>query len=71
VGAGQVHVRGTDSSVTIQDIAFAAYTNHPEGMQAGSEGVHYYDPPNMTYPFGTYIVVVEVDPATGPGRWSR
>ncbi|MDH3500271.1 MAG: aerobic carbon-monoxide dehydrogenase large subunit [Acidimicrobiia bacterium] len=60
---GKFFVRGSpESSVTIQDIAFAAYTNHPEGMQAGLEGVHYYDPPNMTYPFGTYIVVVEVDP---------
>ena len=60
---GKFTVRGSpESSVTIQDIAFAAYTNHPEGMQAGLEGVHYYDPPNMTYPFGSYIVVVEVNP---------
>ncbi|MDQ3709817.1 MAG: aerobic carbon-monoxide dehydrogenase large subunit [Actinomycetota bacterium] len=50
---------------TIQDIAFAAYTNHPQGMEAGLEGVHYYDPPNLTYPFATYIVVVEVDADTG------
>ncbi len=62
---GKFTVRGTDSSVTIQDVAFAAYTNHPEGMEAGLEGVHYYDPPNMTYPFGSYIVVVEVDAADG------
>jgi aerobic carbon-monoxide dehydrogenase large subunit len=65
---GKFTVRGTDSSVTIQDIAFAAYTNHPDGMEAGLEGVHYYDPPNMTYPFGTYVVVVEVDPADGTWR---
>jgi aerobic carbon-monoxide dehydrogenase large subunit len=64
---GRFFVRGTDQGVTIQEIAFAAYTNHPEGMQAGLEGVHYYDPPNMTYPFGSYIVVVEVDP--GDGTW--
>ncbi len=64
---GKFTVRGTDQSVTIQDAAFAAYTNHPEGMEAGLEGVTYYDPPNMTYPFGTYIVVVEVD--TGDGTW--
>ena len=62
---GRFTVRGTDQSVTIQDIAFAAYTNHPDGVEAGLEGVHYYDPPNMTYPFGTYVVVVEVDPADG------
>ena len=64
---GKFTVKGTDVSVSIQDIAFAAYTNHPQGMEAGLEGVHYYDPPNMTYPFGTYIVVVEVD--TGDGSW--
>jgi carbon-monoxide dehydrogenase large subunit len=61
-------VRGAPGrSVTIQDVAFAAYTNIPEGMEAGLEGVNYYDPPNMTYPFGTYAVVVEVDRKTG--RW--
>jgi len=64
---GRFTVRGTDKSVSIQDVAFAAYTNHPEGMEAGLEGVTYYDPPNMTYPFGSYIVVVEVD--TGDGTW--
>jgi carbon-monoxide dehydrogenase large subunit len=59
-------VRGApERESTIQDIAFAAYTNHPEGMEAGLEGVHYYDPPNMTYPFGSYVVVVEVDADTG------
>jgi aerobic carbon-monoxide dehydrogenase large subunit len=60
-----------DRGATIQDIAFAAYTNHPEGMEAGLEGVHYYDPPNMTYPFGTYIVVVEVDEGTGEWKVLR
>ncbi len=64
---GKFTVKGTDRGVSIQEVAFAAYTNHPDGMEAGLEGVHYYDPPNMTYPFGTYIVVVEVDP--GDGTW--
>ena len=58
-------VKGTDRTKTIQDIAFAAYTNHPDELEAGLEGVHYYNPPNMTYPFGSYAVVVEVDEATG------
>jgi carbon-monoxide dehydrogenase large subunit len=64
---GKFSVKGTDKGVTIQEVAFAAYTNHPEGMEAGLEDVCYYDPPNMTYPFGSYIVVVEVDP--GDGTW--
>jgi carbon-monoxide dehydrogenase large subunit len=63
---GRFSVKGApDRSTTIQDVAFAAYTNVPEGMEDGLEGVYYYDPPNMTYPFGTYAVVVEVDRGTG------
>jgi aerobic carbon-monoxide dehydrogenase large subunit len=61
-------VRGApDRGATMGEVAFAAYTNHPLGMEAGLEGVHYYDPPNMTYPFGTYVVAVEVD--RGTGEW--
>ncbi len=69
---GKFFVKGApDRSVTIQDIAFAAYTNFPEGMEAGLEGVHYYDPPNLTYPFGSYVVIVEVDPETGVWKVDR
>ena len=64
--AGRFTVKGApDKAVTIQDAAFAAYTNFPDGMEAGLEGVTYYDPPNLTFPFGTYAVVVEVDADTG------
>ena len=63
---GRFFVKGSpDRAKTIQDIAFAAYTDIPDGMEPGLEGVHYYDPPNMTYPFGTYAVVVEIDRGTG------
>jgi aerobic carbon-monoxide dehydrogenase large subunit len=69
---GKFSVRGApDRSVTIQDVAFAAYTNHPQGMEAGLEGVTYYDPPNMTYPFGSYVVAVEVDTDTGQWKVTR
>ena len=69
---GKYYVKGSpDSSVTIQDVAFAAYTNHPREIEGGFEGVHYYDPPNMTYPFGTYIVVVDLDAATGEWKVRR
>jgi carbon-monoxide dehydrogenase large subunit len=67
-GGDKFAVRGApDRAKTIQEIAFAAYTDHPEGMEAGLEATNYYDPPNMTYPFGTYAVVVEVD--RGTGEW--
>jgi carbon-monoxide dehydrogenase large subunit len=62
---GTFTVKGApDKAATIQDIAFAAYTNHPQGMEAGLEAVHYYDPPNLTFPFGSYICVVDIDPGT-------
>jgi len=65
---GRFYVRGApERTKTIQEVAFAAYTNLPDGMEAGLEGVHYYDPPNMTFPFGTYGVVVEID--RGTGQW--
>ncbi len=60
------HVKGSpEQAKTIQDIAFAAYTNHPPGMEAGLEATDYYDPPNMTFPFGSYICVVDIDRGTG------
>jgi len=69
---GKFSVKGApDKVVTIQDAAFAAYTNFPDGMEPGLEGVYYYDPPNLTFPFGTYAVVVEVDPDTGVWKVRR
>ena len=59
-------VKGSpDRGAGMAEIAFAAYTNVPEGEEAGLEGVTYYDPPEMTYPFGAYICVVEIDEGTG------
>ncbi len=64
--AGKFSVKGApDKVVTIQDAAFAAYTNFPDGMEPGLEGSYYYNPPNLTFPFGTYAVAVEVDADTG------
>jgi carbon-monoxide dehydrogenase large subunit len=60
-----------DKAKTMQEIAFAAYTNLPPGMEAGLEAVDYYDPPNMTYPFGSYICVVDLDKETGEVKIRR
>ena len=54
-----------DRSVTIPDCAFAAYTTLPPGMEPGMEATNYYDPPNLTFPFGKYICVVDIDRGTG------
>ena len=69
---GKFYVKGAPSkSKTIQEIAFAAYTNLPPGLEAGLEAVHYYDPPNLTFPFGTYICVVDIDKGTGEVKVRR
>jgi len=60
-----------DKAKTMAEIAFAAYTNHPPGMEAGLEAVDYYDPPNLTFPFGSYICVVDIDKDTGEVKIRR
>jgi carbon-monoxide dehydrogenase large subunit len=57
-------------SVTMKEVAFAAYTN-PGPNEPGLEGTNYYDPPNMTFPNGTYIAVVDVDRETGEVKVRR
>ena len=69
---GKFFVKGSpDRAKTIQEIAFAAYTDHPPGMEAGLEAVSYYDPPNLTFPFGSYICVVDIDRGTGEVKIRR
>jgi carbon-monoxide dehydrogenase large subunit len=69
---GKFFVKGSpERSKTIQEISFAAYTNHPAGMEAGLEAVSYYDPPNLTFPFGSYICVVDIDKGTGEVKIRR
>jgi aerobic carbon-monoxide dehydrogenase large subunit len=69
---GKFYVKGAPSkSKTIQEIAFAAYTDVPPNLEAGLEAVHYYDPPNLTFPFGTYICVVDIDQGTGEVKVRR
>ncbi|HEY2289198.1 MAG TPA: aerobic carbon-monoxide dehydrogenase large subunit [Thermoanaerobaculia bacterium] len=69
---GKFSVKGApQKSKTIQELAFAAYTNHPPGMEAGLEAVDYYDPPNLTFPFGSYVCVVDIDRGTGAVKVRR
>ncbi len=66
------HIKGVpEKSATMKDIAMAAYSNVPEGMEHGLEAVDYYDPPNMTFPFGAYICVVDIDRFTGEVKVRR
>ena len=64
-------VKGVPSrSVTMKEVAFAAYTN-PGENEPGLEATYYYDPPNMTFPYGAYIAVVDIDRETGEVKVRR
>ncbi|MFO1074626.1 MAG: xanthine dehydrogenase family protein molybdopterin-binding subunit [Geminicoccaceae bacterium] len=70
---GQFKVAGTDKSVSMGQVAFTAYVPHsyPQGVEPGLEESAFFDPPNFTYPSGSYVCEVEVDPATGVVRIER
>ncbi|HWV95649.1 MAG TPA: xanthine dehydrogenase family protein molybdopterin-binding subunit [Xanthobacteraceae bacterium] len=64
---GEFKVTGTDKSIALPMVALAAYTAHnlPDGMEPGLKESAFYDPSNFTFPAGTYICEIEVDPGTG------
>jgi carbon-monoxide dehydrogenase large subunit len=65
---GKFFVKGSPGkSKTIQDVALMAHVawNMPAGVEPGLEASAFYDPPNFTYPFGSHLAVVELDPETG------
>ena len=56
---------------TMSQLAWAAYNKVSPGMKPGLEAVSYYDPPNMTYPFGAYVCVMDIDVDTGVHKVRR
>jgi aerobic carbon-monoxide dehydrogenase large subunit len=65
---GRWFVRGDpDSGRTIAEIALAAHSalELPPGVEGHLDASCVYNPPNLTYPCGAYICVVDVDPGTG------
>src|SRR4030095_5712200 len=64
---GRWYVKGDpEKHALIENIAARAYSGDelPEGMEGGLDAQVIYDPPNLTYPYGAYIAVVDVDPDT-------
>src|SRR2546428_748031 len=57
-----------DKAKTMAEIAFAAYTNLPPGMEAGLEAVDHYHPPHLYYPLRGYICVLDIDQDTREGK---
>ncbi len=65
---GTFTVAGTDKSMAFGDVALTAYVPHNfphDRLEPGLEEQAFYDPLNFTYPAGTHICEVEVDPDTG------
>jgi aerobic carbon-monoxide dehydrogenase large subunit len=60
-------VRGANRRMTFGEVALAAYVpaNYPEDLEPGLSEKTFYDPSNFTFPAGTHIAEVEVDPDTG------
>ncbi|HQS07873.1 MAG TPA: aerobic carbon-monoxide dehydrogenase large subunit [Xanthobacteraceae bacterium] len=50
---------------SMKEIAWASYNQPIPNLEPGLEAVNYYDPPNMTYPFGAYFCVMDIDVDTG------
>jgi carbon-monoxide dehydrogenase large subunit len=68
---GGAHVAGSpDRRVDWAELAKAAYQAHkaPAGWESGLEAQTTWSPGNATWPFGTHLAVVEVDPDTGDVR---
>ncbi len=71
---GVFTVKGSpDKSVTIQEVALGAHgpLELPEGVEGQLDAQCVYDPPNLTYPFGAYICVVDIDRGTGEVKVRR
>ncbi len=65
---GKAFVKGSpDKAKTLAEIALQASVAYdlPQGMEPFLDETTYYDPPNCTFPFGTHVAIVEVDPDTG------
>lgn len=65
---GAYQVKGTDRKKTFGEIALTAYVPHKypiDKIEPGLEETAFYDPKNFTFPSGTYICEIEIDPATG------
>ena len=65
---GKWQVRGDpEQARNLAEIAMAAHSalELPDGIEGHLDAETVYNPPNLTYPFGAYICVTDVDPGTG------
>jgi carbon-monoxide dehydrogenase large subunit len=68
---GVFKVAGTDKKVPFGSVALTAYVPHNfplDKLEPGLNENAFYDPTNFTYPAGSYVCELEVDPETGRVR---
>ena len=71
---GEFSVKGTDKKIPFGQVALTAYVphNYPlDKLEPGLNETAFYDPTNFTFPAGTYIAEVEVNPNTGEVKLDR
>jgi carbon-monoxide dehydrogenase large subunit len=71
---GVYTVKGTDKKKMFGEVAFAAYVphNYPhDKLEPGLNENAFYDPSNFTFPAGSYVCEVEIDPDTGTTKIER
>jgi carbon-monoxide dehydrogenase large subunit len=71
---GEFRVAGTDRKKAFAEVALAAYVPHNYPLDKLEPGLNenaFYDPTNFTFPAGSYVCEVEIDPATGAVRIDR
>lgn len=71
---GEFTIAGTDKKITFGQVALTAYVPHNYPLDKLEPGLNenaFYDPTNFTYPSGSYVCEVEVDPDTGVTRVDR
>jgi aerobic carbon-monoxide dehydrogenase large subunit len=71
---GKWRVRGDPGQARgIAEIAMAAHSTLelPDGVEGHLDASAVYNPPNLTFPFGAYICVTDVDPGTGEVKVRR
>jgi carbon-monoxide dehydrogenase large subunit len=71
---GAFKVAGTDKSIPFAQVALTAYVphNYPhDKLEPGLNENAFYDPQNFTFPAGSYVCEVEVDPETGVVKVER
>ncbi|MGC1341812.1 MAG: molybdopterin cofactor-binding domain-containing protein, partial [Candidatus Binataceae bacterium] len=63
----------SSKSIALQQIVDAAYGYKQPipGLEPGLDATSFYEPANCTFPFGTHVAVVEVDPQTGVTKFLR